>query len=86
MYVRGEALDLLFNGLCQRLTLGRHAGVNGRSHIGPPSGGGEEMRVWNRRAVRGARSNAEDIGRPDPTVVPRPLSAGIAAVSASGVS
>jgi len=27
MHVRGEALDLLFNGLCQRLTLGRHAGI-----------------------------------------------------------
>ena len=35
--VRGEARHLLFNGLCQRLPLGRHAGIDGRSHTCPPS-------------------------------------------------
>ena len=37
VYVRGEARNLLFNRLCQRLTLGRHAGIDGRSHTCPPS-------------------------------------------------
>ena len=36
-YVRGEARNLLFNRLCQRLTLGRHAGIDGRSHTCLPS-------------------------------------------------
>src|SRR5262245_39818729 len=85
VYVRGEARNLLFNRLCQRLPLGRYAGIEGRSHTCPPSVVCVGVRGRKRRGVRGAPSTPEGIGRPDPTVVLRPLSAGIGAVSASGV-
>jgi hypothetical protein len=43
-------------------------------------------RGWHRRAARGAWSNPRGIERPDPPAAPRPLSAGMAAVSARSVS
>ena len=86
VHICGEALHLLFNGLCQCVALGRYAGIHGCSHPCPPSVLGEVVRGWQRRVVREARSNPGGIGKPDPTVVLRPSSAGIVAVFASGVS
>src|SRR5499427_6259517 len=86
IYVRGEARNLLVNRLCQHLPLGRYAGIDGCSHTWPPSVVCVRVQGWNRRGARGAQSNPKGIGRPGPTVVLRPPSAGIGAVSASGVS
>jgi hypothetical protein len=86
VYVRGEARNLLGNRLCQRLPLGRDAGIDGCAHTCPPSVVGVRGQGRNRRGARGAQSNPQGIGRPGPTVALRPLSAGIGAVSASGVS
>jgi hypothetical protein len=36
MYVRGEALDLLFNRLGQGLPLGRHPVIDRGAHVPPP--------------------------------------------------
>src|SRR5262249_46902082 len=84
--VRSEARNRLVNRLCQRLPLGRYAGIDGCSHTCPPSVVGGRVQGRNRRGACGAQSNPEDIGRPGPTVVLRPPSAGIGVVSASGVS
>src|SRR3989442_6581721 len=57
VYVCGEACNLLFNRLCQRLPLGRHAGIDGRSHTCPPSVVGEGVQGWNRRGLLIVRIN-----------------------------
>jgi hypothetical protein len=84
--VRSEARNLLFNRLYQRLTLGRHAGIDGRSHTCPPSVVWAGVQEWNRRGDHRVQSNPRDIGRLDPSAVLRPRSAGVGAVFASGVS
>src|SRR5215468_1337246 len=57
VYVRGEARNLLVNRLCQRLPLGRYAGIDGCSHPCPPSVVGVRVQRGNRRGARGAQSN-----------------------------
>ena len=52
--VRGEARNLLVNRLCQRLPLGRYAGIDGCSHTCPPSVVGVRAQGRNRRGARGA--------------------------------
>ena len=86
VHVCGETLHLLVKRLCQRLPLGRYAGIDGCAHGEPPSVVCEVVWGEKRGVARRGSSKPGGIDRLGPTVVPRPLSAGIAAVSASGVS
>lgn len=84
LYVCGEALDLLFNGLGQGLPLSRYPDIDRCAHASPPPVVPEMVRTW--RMARSVWSIAAGIGTLDPSAVPHPPLAGIADVSASGVS
>jgi hypothetical protein len=84
MHVCGETVNLLFNGLGQDLSFGRHPDINRGAHASPPSVMWEMVRA--QRTVLEVLSIEAGTGTPDPIAVPRLLLAGIADVSASGVS
>ncbi len=84
MDVREEALDLLCNGLGQRLPGGRYPAIDRDAQASPPPVVRERGRArWTARSVS---SRAAGLGTPDPIAAPRPPLAGMAAVSARGVS
>src|SRR6266487_4444292 len=75
IHVCGETVDLLFNGLGQGLSFGRHPDINRGAHASPLSVVCEMVRA--QRTVLEVSSIEAGIGIPDPSAAPRPQVAGI---------